>query len=238
MTFQVAVRTYQRPELFHHATLSILRQFELTDRLRVFVGSDIEPYRTLDPDLTYVQAPVGGANAIRAICDYYPRGTEILFLDDDLESWYGGDLVTMCETGFRECDFFGFGFWNSKLYWDVLPAWGPKYSTLPGCAFAARNYPELITTTYSSCDDFVRTIQYFEAGILPMCYHHAGFKTRYAKNAGGMQASGDRNDTLAVAKSIMEVFPSWCKSLEQQSCGIWAPKMIAAATIKKRFRTR
>ena len=91
--FVVAVRTYQRAALFQRCTLQILRDQNLADRLTVFVGSDIAEYRALEPDLVYVQAPKGGHNAIRAICEHYPRGTPILFLDDDLESFWGGDQI-------------------------------------------------------------------------------------------------------------------------------------------------
>lgn len=236
MEYEIAVRTYDRPTIFQHATLRLLREHNLEQRLTVFVGSDLTPYKNLEPSLRYVSVPRGGAAAIRAICAHYPLDTPILFLDDDLEAWYGGNLSDMIRSGFERSPFWGFGFTTNEMWLQKLKDWAPHYATIAGCSFGARNIPALITTQYSHCDDIVRTIQFMESGIQPMSWKKAGFKTQYAKNAGGLQSSGDRDDTRAVAEAIYPTISDWTVGVVQQSCGLWAIKMSPAPVIKKKMK--
>jgi hypothetical protein len=236
MEYVIAVRTFERPSLFQQATLRILREQNLLGRLTVFVGSDIDAYMELEPDLQYVAVPKGGAEAIRAICAHYPRMTPILFLDDDLEKWWGGNLGELTQRAFQTSSFWGFGFLTNKLWMSKSPEWGPRYSACSGCAFGAMNVPELITTQYGHADDTVRTIQYLRHGIVPSAYHHAGFKTRYTKNPGGLQASGDRADTKMISELIAPTISDWISGIVLQKEGVWAPKLLPAAALKKKLR--
>ena len=234
--YAIAVRTFERPDQFQTKTLHVIRSFNLVDKLTVFVGSDIAAYRALEPDLQYVQVRKGGSNAIADICAHYPRDTPILFLDDDLESFYGGYLPSLVEEGFRRADVWGFGFITNKFWHSQTDDWGPRYATLAGCAFAARNRPELITTPTAHCDDLVRTVQCFRAGILPYVWKKAGFKTRYAWNQGGLQSSGERDDTKAVCEQLLPYVEGWVRGIRQQPCGLWEIRLLPAATIAARMR--
>jgi hypothetical protein len=236
---QIAVRTYERPTQFQAKTLRVLRGAGLTDALTVFVGSDLREYTDLEPDLRYVQVRKGGANAIADICAHYPRDTPIMFLDDDLESFFGGDLAHMIEEGFKRADVWGFGYVSNPLWASTMADWGPRYATLGGSSFGARNRPELITTTVAHCDDIVRTIQYFRAGVIPYVWKKAGFKTRYTKNAGGLQSSGERADTKAVCEELVKTpdVKDWCRGIWQHrlSCGLWEIKLLSPAAVKARL---
>ena len=243
MEYIVAVRTYKRPTLFRDRTLRVLREQGMADRLFVFVGSDIAEYATLEPDLRYIQAPVGGNNAIRAICEHFPRGTPILFLDDDLESFDAYDWETdsfkhtglheMVVRGFEHAPF-GFGFLKNRMWLRKQKEFRPSYSTMGGCAFGAFNEPELIATPTPHCDDLMRTIQYFKAGRVPWSFTGAGFKTRYAKNPGGLQASGDRADTMVRCQAIAPLVEGWVSEIVKNKAGLYAWKLLAAGTIKKK----
>jgi len=237
MSYQIAVRTYERPAIFQTHTLAVLRAHNCTETLTVFVGSDIAPYRALEPGLRYVQVRKGGANAIADICAHYPRETPILFLDDDLETFYGGYLPTLIEDGFRRAEVWGFGFITNTFWHSQLADWGPRYATLAGCAFAARNRPEMLTTPAAHCDDLVRTVQCFRLGILPYVWKKAGFKTRYAKNSGGLQSSGERDDTKAVCESLLMHVEGWVRGIRQQPCGLWEIRLLPAATIGAKLRS-
>jgi hypothetical protein len=236
VSFKIAVRTYQRADKLFRMTLRMLRDANLSDYVTVFIGGDIQPYLDIDPELRYVSVRIGGRNAIEDICAYYPRDTPILFLDDDLESFYGGDLKTLVERGFAQSDIFTFGFCKNKYWLRRYAEWAPRYGTIVGGAFAARNRPELITTPEGHCDDLCRTINYLKNGILPYAWAHAGFNTVYAKNAGGMQASGDRSDTLRTCQTLLPLLGDWVTGIVQQPCGLYALKLISPATIKKRLR--
>jgi hypothetical protein len=236
MVYQIAVRTYERARPFQSKTLQVLRDCGLTETLTVFVGSDIAPYRALEPDLRYVQVRKGGANAIADICAYYERDTPILFLDDDLESFYGGHLPTLIEQGFARADVWGFGFITNKFWLTECEEWGPRYATLAGCAFGARNRPEIIVTPTGHCGDLTRTVKCFQAGVIPHIWKKAGFKTRYAKNAGGLQSSGERDDTKAVCESLLPQLEGWVRGLHQLKCGYWAVRLLPAATLRAKLR--
>lgn len=244
--YVVAVRSYKRAEMFQRATLRVLREQGLIDRLYVFVGSDIEEYRMREPELRYVSVPAGGANAIRAICNHFPRGQPIVFLDDDLEEWFWFDvsenavrhdrLHEFLTDGFAHAPF-SFKSMTNKHWMRSLPPFRPSYSTMAGCYFGAFNEPELIGTEQAHCDDLVRTVHYFAAGRVPWAWQHAGFKTAYAKNAGGLQASGDRTDTLAICHTIRPSVADWVRpEVEQQACGYWALRLLAPSTLKARLR--
>jgi len=242
--YVITVRTYKRPELFQRATLRVLRDQGLLDRLYVFVGSDIAEYAALEPSLRYIQAPVGGHNAIRAICDYFPRGQPILFLDDDLEEFFQYDVLSdsfqhhglheLVVSGFAHAPF-TFKSMTNRFWMKSLPSGRPSYSTMAGCYFGSYNEPELITTDTAHCDDLLRTVAYLKRGRVPWAWQYAGFKTKYAKNPGGLQESGDRTDTLAVCHSIGPQLEGWVSGIVQQACGFYAWKLLSAATLKKKI---
>ena len=243
--YVIAVRTYKRARLFHDATLSMLTKQGLLDRLHVFVGSDISEYEAVCGPLRYHPAPVGGHHAIAAICQHFPRGQPILFLDDDMETFYNYDLTTdtfsntglhdQITRGFAGGAPFGFGFLTNKLWLRKLRPLRPSYSTMSGCAFGAINEPDICTPA-AHCDDLLRTVQYLKAGRVPNVLSGAGFKTKYAMNPGGLQASGDRTDTLATCQSLLPYVEDWVMGIVKQSCGLYALRLFSAATLRKLVR--
>ena len=65
----------------------------LTDRLYIFVANqhEKERYEHSLKGLPYkkiIVGELGGANAVKAICRYFPKGQRILFVDDDLNRFY------------------------------------------------------------------------------------------------------------------------------------------------------
>jgi hypothetical protein len=243
--FVVAVRTYERAEIFRTHTLKTLREQGLEDRLYVFVGSDIEAYKALEPSLRYIQAQKGGHNAIRCICEYFPRGTPILFMDDDLKGFkqYIKETDSFITTGFLEIIEEGFkhapftvGFLTNKLWLRKSPRMRPSYGCMIGNIFGAFNEPELITTTHAHLDDTLRAIQYMKLKRVPTVFPGVSFKTSYAKTPGGLQASGDRIDTMKVCEEIAEQVEGWCSEIVKHKEGPYAWKWLPPATIRKKLK--
>jgi len=81
--------------------------------------------------------------------------------------------------------------------------------TLAGNFFGTRNDPAMITTEYSHGDDLVRSVSFLERYGGVLVYWWAGFATRYGKEEGGLQASGDRGSAAATLKRTGEV--SWAE---------------------------
>ena len=245
--YVIAVRTYKRPEMFRTHTLQVVRDQGLLDRLFVFVGSDLEEYRALEPDLRYVAVPAGGHNAIRAICDYFPRGKAIFFMDDDLSDFRQYDKATdaLLTTGLHDVILKGFeqapfcfGFLTNRLWLRKSPEIRPQYGIIATTAFGAFNEPEFINTTHAHLDDMLRAFHYLRAGRVPSVFPGCSFKTRYGKNPGGLQASGDRADTLKVCEEVTEQAKDWCSEIYLQKEGYYAWRLLPPAVIRKKVAAK
>jgi len=243
--YVIAVPTYKRAAHFQRNTLQVLRDHGLVDRLYVFVGSDLEEYKALEPDLRYVSVPVGKHRAVKAICEYFPVGQAILFMDDDLSDYcmydassdgflrtgLGGVIV----EGFAHAPF-SFGFLRNRLWLRKSPRLRPHYGPMPGCVFGAFNQPDLITTSHAHVEDTLRTVQYLKAGIVPWTFPGASFRTHYGRTPGGYAASGDREDTRKVCEELADQVQPWCSHVELQNCGLWAWKWHPAPKVRRLFK--
>lgn len=241
--YVIAVRTYKRAAHFQRNTLKMLREQGLEDRLYVFVGGDdLEVYKSLEPSLRYLSAPVGGCQAIRAICDYFPRGQPIVFMDDDLADFciYDSDTDSFKRTGLGDVILegfthapFSFGFLRNKLWLRRQKRFRPQYGCMFGCFFGAYNVPELITTTHGHLDDTLRTIQYLKTGTVPWVFPGASFITRYGRTDGGLQASGDRADTRKVCEEVEPQVREFCTEIVLHDEGPWAWKWKSPTAVKR-----
>ena len=227
--YVIAVRSYARATVFPQKTYRMLAHNGLTDRLYVFVANEEElvayeaalagkEYRAL------VVGELGGAKAIRAICRYFPRGKRIVFMDDDLDRFFAapspterfvGDATNLgcyLEDGFRTIDRWGLGaftfsFMSNRMWLRGKPFKEFRPFTLAGNFFGTRNDPDMIVTEYSHGDDLVRSVRFLERYGGALVYWWAGFVTRYGKEAGGMQQSGNRGSAAATLARTGEV--SW-----------------------------
>jgi hypothetical protein len=218
--YVIAVRSYARSHIFPLKTYRMLAHNGLTDRLYVFVANAAEKrlYEEALRDLPYkaiVVGELGGANAIRAICRYFPKGQRIVFMDDDLDRFFdfsrtgkfradSTELSRYLEDGFEtidrhECGAFTCSFMSNKMWLAEKPFKEFRPFTLAGNFFGTRNDPAMITTEYSHGDDLVRSVRFLERYGGVLVYWWAGFATRYGKEEGGLQASGDRSGAGAGA---------------------------------------
>jgi hypothetical protein len=222
--YVIACRTFARSTVFPHKTYRMLEHNGLVDRLYIFVANAAEkrlyeaalagkPYRAI------VVGKLGGANAIRAICQYFPRGQRIVFMDDDLDRFFdfardgafradSTHLHKYIVDGFEtidahRCGAFTFSFMSNKFWLRDKPFKEIRPFTLAGNFFGTRNDPDMITTEYSHGDDLVRSVRFLEKYGGVLVYWGAGFVTRYGKEEGGLQASGNRgSDTLRKTAEV------------------------------------
>ena len=223
--YVIAVRTYARSKIFPKKTYQMLLDNGLTDRLYIFVAS-LEEKQLYEEAVTSYKAMIigekGGAQAIRAICDYFPPGQRIVFMDDDLERFRPGNLDLYLNDGFRTidehaCGAFTFSFISNGFWLRHKPFKEFRPFTLAGNFFCTRNDPDMITTTYSHGDDLVRSVRYLERYGGVLVYWAAGFVTHYGTEPGGMQASGDRgtpSESLAKTEEISWLSYKACPLLQ------------------------
>ncbi len=228
--YVIAVRSYARASVFPLKTYRMLAHNGLTERLYIFVANAAEKraYEAALQGKEYrkiVVGELGGANAIRAICRHFPVGQRIVFMDDDLDRFFdfGRDakfradstaLGRYLEDGFRTIDDYGcgaftFSFMSNKLWLRGKPFKEFRPFTLAGNFFGTRNDPAMITTEYSHGDDLVRSVRYLERYGGVLVYWWAGFVTHYGKEAGGLQASGNRGSAAETLRKTGEV--SWAE---------------------------
>jgi hypothetical protein len=268
--YVIAVRTYARSTIFPLKTYRMLEHNRLTDRLYIFVANAAEK-RAYERTLVgkhykeIIIGKLGGANAIRAICSYFPRGQRIVFMDDDLERFFdfsrigkfradSTDLSQYIEDGFEtidrvNCGAFTFSFMSNKLWLEGKPFKEVRPFTLAGNFFGARNEPEMITTEYSHGDDLVRSVRYLEKYGGVLVYWRAGFVTHYGKEIGGLQASGNRGSAEETLKKTHEV--SWAEynsdpllqayaypPIQEKGNPFVSMKMKALPAVRKALRER
>lgn len=228
--YVIAVRSYARATVFPLKTYRMLAHNGLTDRLYIFVANAAEKalYEEALSGKEYreiVVGELGGANAIRAICRYFPKGKRIAFMDDDLDRFFdfsrtgafrsdSDDLARYLDDGFETIDEFGcgaftFSFLSNKMWLAGKPFKEFRPFTLAGNFFCTRNDPDMITTEFSHGDDLVRSVKFLERYGGVLVYWGAGFVTRYGKEAGGMQSSGNRGSAAETLRKTSEV--SWAE---------------------------
>jgi len=222
--YVIAVRSYARSSIFPHKTYAMLKHNGLTDRLYIFVANATEKrlYEAALAGQTYkaiIVGKLGGANAIRAICRYFPIDQRIAFMDDDLDRFFDFDrhgtfrgnssvLGEYLDDGFETidrhgCGAFTFSFMSNKFWLKDKPFKEFRPFTLAGNFFCTRNRPEMITTEFSHGDDLVRSVRYLEKYGGVLVYWWGGFVTHYGKEEGGLQASGNRGaDTLRKTAEV------------------------------------
>ena len=88
--YEIAIKTYQRPEELFKKTLSVLRKNNIPEsKVTLFITDEEEQkkYESVLKDFngSYVQCGFGIKNAVNTYRSYYPEGTRVLHLDDDLK---------------------------------------------------------------------------------------------------------------------------------------------------------
>ena len=211
--YVIACRSYDRAEIFPLKTYRMLEHNGLTDRLYIFVANAEEKTRYEHslkgkPYKKIVIGELGGANAVKAICKFFPKGQRILFVDDDLNRFYCFDkdhnfekdsqkLAHYLEDAFDTIDKYNLGSFaiasmQNKFWLKGKPFKEFRPFLLVGNFFGCRNDPEMIITKISHNDDILRTARYLDKFGGALVYWWAGFETHYALEQGGMQASGTR----------------------------------------------
>jgi cellulose synthase/poly-beta-1,6-N-acetylglucosamine synthase-like glycosyltransferase len=230
--YEVAIPSYKRDETLKEKTLKTLKRYGIpANKITVFVANKEEEalYKdTLTPG-TYGKIVVGvkGMHDIRNfITEYYPIGTKIVNIDDDIKAFLEYDeflkrkekplrsLIQVIHKGFAECEKA-----KTKL-WGVYPVANgyfmkPKVSTdiryIIGSFWGCIN-PGLkeikITTEYK--EDYQRSILYYKKYGAVVRLNMVAPVSSYYTEAGGMQTVAKRREYEEVgAKWLVKTYPEF-----------------------------
>ena len=189
---QIAIPTYGRAQTIGTHVLSYLRSTDINlDDVTLFVASEAErdAYSTFNPDLRVVVGKKGLTNQRQFISGYYPAGTPVFSMDDDVSgidplsglSTIGKQrktLSTQCtlspvfklapllRAGFDRCEKHGVGLWGfypvrNKGFMQPKISLGLKFIMGHAFGFFAgdRAFDEI--TSYNMKDDYYLTLFHF-----------------------------------------------------------------------------
>uniref|UniRef100_A0A6C0HEI6 Glycosyltransferase n=1 Tax=viral metagenome TaxID=1070528 RepID=A0A6C0HEI6_9ZZZZ len=228
--YEVAIPSYKRPETLRDKTLTILKAYRIpSDKITVFVANkeQEEVYsNTLIPG-TYGKIVVGiqGMGAIRNfISEYYPVGTPIVNIDDDIKGFLEYDetkprkekplrsLIGVIKQGFHECE-------KAKArLWGVYPVANgffmkPKISTnlryIIGSFWGSINAGKQVKITLDDKEDYQRSILYYKADGAVVRMNMVAPISSYYKEPGGMQEERTKQRVEESARWLVKTYPEF-----------------------------
>lgn len=229
--YEVAIPSYKRHETIKEKTLATLKRYGIpSSKITVFVANKEEEtlYKnSLEPS-TYGKIVVGikGMHDIRNfITGYYPIGTKIVNIDDDIKGFLEYDedakrkerplksLLAVIKKGFAECEKS-----NTKL-WGVYPVANgyfmkPKVSTdiryIIGSFWGCINPGiKVVEVTVDDKEDYQRSILYYkEYGAVVRLNMYAPISAYY-KELGGMQEDRTMERIEKSARWIVKTYPEY-----------------------------
>jgi hypothetical protein len=206
--YNIAIPTLSRHSIINSLTLATLAHHNINpNNITIFViKEEYEAYReAIDKKYKIVIGEKGLVQQRHFIENYYPFGSYIVFLDDDIKSI---DL-SLCETqkGFETLDLFFITAFeeanNCKSHiWSVYPVFNKffrktkEHKTLclnymVGAFYGIINRPndkelELKLTVQGDKEDVERSILYFIKDGKTLRFNQIGFETKYYGSVGGL----------------------------------------------------
>jgi hypothetical protein len=245
----IAIPSYQRSDIIQTHTLAVLNKHNIKpSQITIFVANQEESdiYTKAIPSSLYntiVIGVLGLKNQRNFICDYYPEGTHIVEIDDDIKKIMQLDVKTQSSSNvssktikpIEDLDAFirrAFEMCvESNIYlWGVYPLINPHFMTykvttdlrfIVGPLWGMINrHRQDLKITLDEKENSERTLQFWVADGAVLRFNNVGIETNYYKNQGGMQSEG-KNRKLEALKSIYylnKMYPTLTKiSLTKKS---------------------
>ena len=220
----IVIPSYNRPELIQQKTLSLLKKHTIkSSHIVIFVANreQYDLYKSKIPKTLYHKLVIGVKglkNQRNYISNYYPEGTHIVQMDDDLEKIVQlnvengkktiepiSNLDTFIKKAFLLCQT------NTIFLWGVYPLANSHFMTNtittdlrfivgPMWGMINRHHPDL-ELTIDEKENTERTLQYWSIDGKVLRFNNIGIETKYYKNKGGMQNEG-KNRKEEALKSV------------------------------------
>lgn len=248
--YVIAIPSYKRSDLIYKKTLATLARHIGPNppiKIHIFLANqqELNEYQTKWPSdfpiqkssVEFIIGEKGLKNQRNFIMDYYPIGTNIVQMDDDLDDVL--ELVVpakrpaskrpnrenrlksipnlhkfYCEA-FEKCKAIGANIWGiypvPNAYF-MTPTQTTDLRFIVGPMFGVINRHEAkLRLTTNEKENVERTLQYFTLDGRVLRYNNITVATRYFKTIGGMQASqrtsARRSNALRAAEYLHQLYP-------------------------------
>ena len=247
----IVIPSYNRPELIQQKTLSLLKKHTIkSSHIVIFVANreQYDLYKSKIPKQLYNKLIIGVKglkNQRNYISNYYPEGTHIVQMDDDLEKIVQlnvengkktiepiSNLDTFIKKAFLLCQT------NTIFLWGVYPLANSHFMTNtittdlrfivgPMWGMINRHHPDL-ELTIDEKENTERTLQYWSMDGKVLRFNNIGIETKYYKNKGGMQNEGKnrKEEALKSVQYLHNKYPTITKLHLGKKSGVPELKLI------------
>ena len=229
MDWVIAIASYRRARVLCERTLALLRKHAIpADRIHIFVANEAEEHeymQTLPPEDYHIHVAVLGVAAVRSfIIDFFPTGTHVFSIDDDIKDIVeiSGDKLRPIEDlqgfvthSFEEAMRRGVRLWglypvNNRLFMEETSTTGLVF--VIGCCFGIITPgPGILHCTLDDKDDFQRSLSFYllDGGVLR--FNRVAPDTKYGTTPGGNQVTGTPERAAQAARAFVEAYPDLAK---------------------------
>jgi hypothetical protein len=228
----VAIPSYNRPGLFMNRTYKILVASELLDKTTIFCVPEQETlYRNLPPIRDGRLALVVGVRGLiqqkQYIYDFYPEGTEVVMMDDDLEHFITWDkkvirdIRPIIHKGFRHCRDRGARLWGiypvaNPFFFSRDVSYGLKFIIGNLYGVIKRGGSEIPADVISHKEDIYRSCAYFKRDGVIVRINDVAPVTKFLAG-DSLEASKEWHEQ--GADRIVQDFPGYAKKYYRRRTG-------------------
>lgn len=237
---KIAIPSYKRDQTVKNKTLKTLEEYNVPPELvTVFVADqeEYDRYRKTLADTRWKNIEIGkpGLSKVRNhIRMFYPEGTNLVNLDDDLmQILHRVDEKTLKPVPDLMKDVFQRGFdllqeHDSKL-WGIYAASNPffmkkdasvgLYYIIGSCWGHIVRHDSDLLLTLEDKEDFERTLQYYVKDGKVLRLDNITVKSLYYTEPGGMQVERTSDRILKSAEYLAKKYPGLCSMYIRKTTG-------------------
>jgi len=259
-TYQIAIPSYKRYSILQDKTLNTLKRLNINHKkITIFVAnkSEYQKYNKLLSKNLYNQIIIGKKglkNQRNFISTYYPEGTHLVQLDDDIDNiveltnpkgilnttskeyrkFHNLQSITnlnkFIKEAFKICK-------NNGIYlWGIYPianAYFMNFKRDIGLTFIVGpfwgcivRHSNKLKLTIDEKENVQRTLQYFTMDQKVLRFNNISIVTKYYKTPGGMQSEkkNRKSEALKSAKYLHKKYPNITKIKLTKKSGV--PEII------------
>lgn len=263
-SYVIAIPSYKRAETLRDKSLVLLKKYGIeAKRIYVFVANKDEEkiYKEVLQPGTYHKIVVGVPKIgpqRNFISDYFPVGTPLVHMDDDITSfieWSATarrnetglkDLNAVIRRGFTTCQREGCSLWGiypvaNGFFMRKGHTRDLKFviGSFNGCFNPGTKGPQGVKLALEmDKEDYERSIRFYlrDGGVVRLC--DVSPKTAYYTEKGGNQEFRTMETVMRGAKDLVRMFPKLCKLNLTKKSGYPEVKLKDMREEKSRTGTR